>query len=479
MKIILALDQGTSSTKAVLFGENGKILGRSSVNNDIRYWEDGRVEQDPVQLVHAMQQTMAGVISQSPACRNNIAAIGISVQTGAFLLWEKETGIPLTPVIGWQDQRGEEIPDRLAVILKADPALHARAQNQEVLFGTMETWLIYNLTNRKCHATDITNADISGMYDAGSGNWNRSLLDHYHIPAQILPPIRKNDADYGIVEEGPAAGIPICGVIGDSSAALFGEGCWNRGDLKITYGTGVSVVYNLGSNKSPGAALAWDTRNGRMYIWEGTVPFAGAQIQKLIREGIVKTPEETAELASSLSDNQGIYLTSEAANGTFPKIPSALLARAVLESIAYQVADLKAEAEKTFNIRTSRIQADGGVSNNQFLMQFQSDLFGQPISRNCHPEISAYGAACVAAVHIGLWTREQIQNAARDTQLYTPRMPNRIRNKYITEWKNVTQPNQPDLKQELKYRGGGSPSVKPGPAPASGQKSPACKSMAE
>lgn len=439
MKIVLALDQGTSSTKAVLFGENGKILGRTAVDNEIRYWKDGRVEQDPVQLVSAMYQAITGVLNQSPGYRENISAMGISVQTGAFLLWEKKTGTPLTPVIGWQDQRGEEIPDRLSVILEADPFLDARARNHEVLFGTMETWLIYNLTNKKCHATDITNADISGMYEADQGNWNLALLDRYHIPPQILPPVWKNDADYGIVEEGPAAGIPICGVIGDSSAALFGEGCWNKGDLKITYGTGVSVVYNLGPQKYPHTATAWDTKNGRMYIWEGTVPFAGAWIQKLIREGIVKTPEETAELAVSLLDNEGLYLSPESANDTFPQLPPALLARAVLESIAYQVMDLKEDAEITFGIQTNRIQTDGGVSRNNFLMQFQSDLFRQQVLCNHHPEISAYGAACIAAVHTRMWTQEQILAAAQDTQLYTPQMPEHIRGKYLAEWRTIAK----------------------------------------
>lgn len=420
MKKVLALDQGTSSTRAVLYNHQGEVLAMSSAVNQIVYKSNGYVEQDPMQLLDAMERAARGALLKAGVSVKDILCMGISVQTGAFVLWEKDGGKPVCPVIGWQDGRGKEVPDRLESIFADHKTIYSEACIGKILFGTMETWLIWNLTGGIIHASDITNAEITTMYNRKAADWDREVLNRYHIPYEIFPEVFSNDGNFGIVSNGILEGIPITAVTGDSSAALFGERCWEKGDVKITYGTGVSVVLNMGEEAQDSrCAAAWEIQNRQILIKEATVYYAGVLLQKLVQDGIVKSVEETAELAVRATAGGG---------------KRAEKVREVLESIGYQVAEKIISLEREYHIPVKHIRADGGVSRNEFLMQFQADILQRSLTVNENAEMSSYGAACMAAIAAGVWGKETMEKHSTILRTYSPVMSVRERDNCLAEW---------------------------------------------
>lgn len=472
---ILAIDQGTSSTKAMLFDLKGAILGKGEKAHFVHNRENGYVEQDPEELFQAAVSAAMDAMGSYTA--GEVAALGLSAQTGAFLLWNKKTGKPLSPVISWQCRRGraylkslsagekqqfldivsdqaeeDGVPAKLAQVFKEDSGLLLAAREDNLLFGTMESWLLFGLSGGKSHKSDVTNACITRLFLEEENCWNTKGLEFLGVPAHIFPKVVDNDAYLGTVAIPGLEGIPIYGSMGDSAAAMFGEGCQKMGQSKITYGTGASWLIHLGEEPRHSSLndvfLGWRVGGRRHYVWEGTLPHVGSTVKWLGQLGVIENPAETEELAKELSDNGGVYFLPEVTvDGREQNIFLGMdfrtdrrhLARAVLESIAFRIRDMKKPLEEAGFKITGEIRADGGMAANDFLMQFQADILNCDITCNPHPDISAYGAFLLAALSSGMMTMEEITGLGHQSRSYRSSMPARQREKYLGEWEQAKE----------------------------------------
>lgn len=470
---ILAIDQGTSATKAMLFDCKGAILGKGEKTHCVHNRGNGYVEQDPEELFQAAVSAAMDAMGSYTA--GEVAALGLSVQTGAFLLWNRKTGKPLSPVISWQCRRGraylrdlsdrkkqqlldivggqveeDGVPAKLAQVFSEDPSLLTVAGEDNLLFGTMESWLLFRLSGGKLHKSDVTNACITRLYLEEENCWNTKELEFLGIPAHIFPEVVDNDGYLGTVVTPGLAGIPIYGSLGDSAAAMLGEGCQEMGQSKITYGTGASWLVHLGEEPRrrglKDVFLGWRIGGRNHYVWEGTLPHVGSTVQWLEQLGVVERPAETEVLAKALSHNEGVYFLPEVTvEGREQNIFLGMdfrtdrrhLARAVLESIAFRIRDMKESLENVGLKITGEIRADGGMAANDFLMQFQADILSCDITCNPHPDISAYGAFLLAALSSGMLTLEEIRGLDRQSRSYRPSMSSRHREKYFREWEQA------------------------------------------
>lgn len=471
----LAIDQGTSATKAILFDCQGTILGSGKKAYGVQNKGGGYVEQDPEELFSAaVQAAMDAMGNCSP---QEIVSLGLSVQTGAFLLWNKKTGKTLSPVISWQCKRGrvyldslspreierfqeivsnqleaDGVPEKLAQIFAERPDLRDVAKENNLLFGTMESWLLWRLTDGKCHKSDITNACITRLYLEKENRWNEEALEFLGIPSNIFPEVVDNDAYLGIVEFPDLAGIEIHGSMGDSAAAMFGECCWEQGQSKITYGTGASYLMHLGDGKEqfflPDVFLGWRIGGSCHYVWEGTLSHVGSSVEWIKQLGVISSPSETENLASSLTDNGGVHFLPEAVlNGIEQNLflgadfstDRRHLVRAVLESIAFRIWDMQRTLEMAGLKTTGEIRADGGMAVNSFLMQFQADILNQDIICNRHPDISAYGAFLMSAYGKGILSLEEIKKLRHENWSYHPMMSDEKRQRQLQGWERAKE----------------------------------------
>lgn len=456
-RYILALDQGTTSSRAIVFDRAGRVV--SSAQKEYRqiYPRPGWVEHDPLEIWASQSSTANEAISRADLPGDAIAAVGITNQRETTIVWDRETGKPVYNAIVWQDRRTSDECARLkregveAMVtektgLRLDPYFSAtklhwilenvpgarrRAEDGRLLFGTVDTWLLWQLSGRKAHLTDVTNASRTLLCNLRTGEWDDDLLKLFAIPRAMLPGIRSSSEIYGVVDRAFfPAGAPVAGMAGDQHAALFGQACFVPGMAKNTYGTGCFLLMNTGgqpvvSHNNLLTTVAWKIGGKTEYALEGSVFVGGAVVQWLRDEmKLVRDADEVNELAASVPDAGGLYLVPAFAGLGAPEwdpyarglaigitrgTQRAHFCRAALEAIAFQSADLIACMEKDSGLRLKELRVDGGASRSAPMIQFQADLLGTTVVRPKNIETTATGAAYLAGLAVGFWeSREQI-----------------------------------------------------------------------
>lgn len=485
---LLALDQGTTSSRCILFDRQGNVC--SQVNREFRqfYPNDGWVEQDPTEIWASQMGVAVEAMQKIGVTPEQIAAIGITNQRETVIVWEKETGKPIYPAIVWQCRRTAELCSELKkqgvekeiharTGLLADPYFSAtklawildhvsgareRAERGELRFGTVDSWLIWNLTKGKVHATDPSNAARTLLFNIHTMQWDEELLRLFRIPAAMLPKVRPSSGVFGMSDPSLfGKEIPIAGVAGDQQAALFGQCCFDAGDVKNTYGTGGFLLMNTGDvpvDSSQGllTTVGWKIGTETRYVLEGSVFMCGAIVQWL-RDGLklFDQASETENMAKSVTDTAGVYLVpafvglgapywDAYARGSIIGLTRAAkrehIVRAALEAMAYQTADVLNAMQKDvpFSIRSVRV--DGGASANNFLLAFQSDVLGIDILRPSCVETTALGAAYLAGLGVGYYSDlRQIRSDRKPEQKFSPTMSEVKREELLRGWHRAVE----------------------------------------
>ena len=466
-KCILALDQGTTSSRAILFNRRGQIEVIAQREFQQIYPKAGWVEHNPMEIWLSQYKVAQEVVISKDV--KNISALGITNQRETTIIWEKSSGKPIYNAIVWQDRRTADHTDKLKkdglgeivqkkTGLKLDPYFSAtkikwildniqgarkKAENNELAFGTVDSWLLWNLTNGKRHITDVTNASRTMIFNIHELCWDSDLLKIFDIPESILPNVVQSSEICGFSSKGIFnSEIPISGIAGDQHAALFGQNCIEQGMVKNTYGTGCFMLMNTGSKpiKSKNnllTTIAWKIDDKIEYALEGSV-FIGGAIVQWLRDGLglIKSPSEIEELATEVNDTDGVYIVPAFSGlgaphwdphakgiitGITRGVTSGHIARASLEAIAYQSHDLINAMENDSGIQLQRIQVDGGACSNNFLMQFQADISGAPVVRPKITETTALGAAYFAGLSTGFWAgQDQISEQWESEKVFKP-----------------------------------------------------------
>ena len=481
MKYILALDQGTTSSRAILFDQNQQIVALAQKEFPQIYPQEGWVEQDAMEIWASQYGVMMEVVAQSGVQPEDIAAIGITNQRETTILWDKTTGKPIYNAIVWQcrrtaslvddlKQQGLEahirqttglVPDayfsatKIKWILDKVEGAQEKAQRGEILFGTVDSWLLWRLTEGSVHATDVTNASRTMLFDINKLDWDRTLLSALDIPAAMLPQVLSSSQIYGSTKI-LGVDVPIAGIAGDQQAALFGQTCFEPGEAKNTYGTGCFLLMNTGdkpcfSKNGLITTIAVGLKDRVEYALEGSVFVGGAVIQWLRDEmRFIGSSQDAEYYASKVEDNGGVYLVPAFtglgapywdmyARGTIVGLTRGTrrehIIRAAQESIAYQVVDLVGAMEADTGITLSQLKADGGASRDQFLMQFQSDVLNRSVCRPVIRETTALGAAYLAGLGVGLWqNRDEIKTLWQRDTVFTPAMEDTKRQELLDRW---------------------------------------------
>ncbi len=469
MPFILALDQGTTSSRAIVFDSAGAIRAVAQREFTQIFPRAGWVEHDPREIWASQIGVAVEALGRAGLKPADIAAIGITNQRETAIVWDRETGEPIANAIVWQDRRTagrcEQIKadgveplvqrktgllvdayfsaTKVQWLLDHVPGARAGADAGRLAFGTVDSWLIWKLTGQSLHATDVTNASRTMLFDIHTLSWDEDLLRLFDIPAGVLPDVRSSSEVYGRVSPDLGlAGVSIAGVAGDQQAALFGQLCREPGMSKNTYGTGCFLLQNVGSTPRPSRRLvtsvAWSLGGQVTYALEGSVFIGGAVVQWL-RDGLglIRRAADVEGLAASESDNGGVYLVpafaglgaphwDPYARGTIVGITRGTtaghLARAALESIAYQVADLLDAMHEDTGIALTELRVDGGAATNDLLMQFQADLLGVPVVRPAVTETTALGAAYLAGLAVGFWSEDELGAHWRIERRFEPAM---------------------------------------------------------
>ena len=487
-KYIMALDQGTTSSRCILFNKQGKACSTAQKEFRQIFPKPGWVEHDPMDIWASQISVAAEAMSKIGAGAENIAAIGITNQRETTVVWEKETGKPVCNAIVWQCRRTAElvdelksegfdriirektglIPDayfsatKLKWILDHVRGARERAVRGELLFGTVDTWLIWNLTNRRVHVTDYTNASRTMLFDIHKLRWDDEILEKLEIPRQMLPEVRPSSEVYGYTEDCIlGGGIPIAGAAGYQQAALFGQCCFEPGEAKNTYGTGCFLLMNTGSkaveSKSGLLTTIAASADGNIrYALEGSVFVAGAAIQWLRDElRIIDTAAQSEEYCMAVKDTNGTYVVpaftglgapywDSYARGTILGLTRGTrrehLVRAVVESLAYQASDVIEAMEKDSGIHLKTLKVDGGACANDFLMQFQADILNVQVARPECIETTALGAAYLAGLSVGVWKNQEDVCANWALQrTFSPDMTQEYREELLEGWKKAVQ----------------------------------------
>lgn len=487
-KYILALDQGTTSSRAILFDKSGTICSSKQLEFTQIFPEPGLVEHDPMEIWLTQLTTAKLAMSSIGAQATDIAAIGITNQRETTVVWNKNTGIPIYNAIVWQDRRTSDMIDELkskgyakifkkktGLVLDAyfsgtklkwilDNVTNARklAENGELAFGTVDTWITWNLSNRRCHVTDESNASRTLLFNIHTGKWDEELLKILDIPANILPEIVPSSGEIGEASSGLFGDrIPITGIAGDQQAATFGNMCIKPGMVKNTYGTGCFLLKNTGENALESknnllTTTGWQINGKRNYCLEGSVFIGGAVVQ-WIRDGM-KFIEESSEietLATSVADNGGVYMVPAFAGlgaphwdqyarglviGITRGTTQAHMARAALESIAFQVSDVVNAMRSDSGIDLSALRVDGGACKNNFLMQFQADILNTIVERPTCLELTALGAAYLAGLAVGFWNSiEELEQVWQVERIFEPKMADSERKELLSNWQEAVK----------------------------------------
>ena len=480
-KYILALDQGTTSSRVILFDRDQNILGVSQKEFTQYYPHEGWVEHDAMEIWSSQYATMMEVVAQSGVAPEDIAGIGITNQRETTILWDKETGRPIANAIVWQCRRTAPIVDKLLAdglgdhikqttglvpdayfsatkikwLLDHVDGAREKAQRGEILFGTVDSWLVWKLTGGAAHVTDVTNASRTMLFDIHKLDWDDTLLDALEIPRAMLPKVCSSSEIYGYTEI-QGAKVPIAGIAGDQQAALFGQTCFQPGDAKNTYGTGCFLLMNTGEQPCESkngllTTIAIGLNGTVQYALEGSVFVGGAVIQWLRDELRFFTDSSDAEYyAQKVPDNGGVYLVPAFtglgapywdmyARGAIVGLTRGTkrehIIRAAQESIAYQVADLVAAMAADTGLPLNALKADGGASRDRFLMQFQADIMGREVRRPAIRETTALGAAYLAGLATGVWSgTDEIKRLWKCDNMFQPSMAPEDREQLLSGW---------------------------------------------
>ena len=501
-KYIMALDQGTTSSRAILFDKEGNVVATSQKEFTQFYPKVGWVEHNPMEIWGSQSGVMREVLETNSIRPEEVCAIGITNQRETTIVWEKSTGKPVYNAIVWQCRRTSEICDELkekgyeklikdktGLILDAyfsatkikwilDNVEGARekAENGELLFGTVDTWLIWNLTRGKVHVTDYTNAARTMLYNIKELKWDDEILEILDIPKSMLPDVKPSSYIYGHTDEGMLSGaqIPIAGCAGDQQAALFGQTCFEEGSAKNTYGTGCFMLMNTGENIVESkhgllTTIAWGVDGKVEYALEGSIFIGGASIQWLRDELRVLYDAKQSEFyANSVKDTNGVYVVPAFAGlgapywdmyargaimGLTRGANRAHLVRATLESIAYQVKDVLNAMQEDSGLKLKDLRVDGGASSNNFLMQFQSDILDVNIDRPKVVETTALGAAYLAGLAVEFYNnRDEIKKSWIIDREFIPNMSDDKRNLLYKGWKKAVSRSLLWAKEDEEFR---------------------------
>ena len=486
---VLALDQGTTGSTALVFSRDGAVLARAYAELGQRYPQPGWVEHDPEEIWTTTLAVAGHALAAAGVGSGDLAAIGITNQRETTIVWDRATGVPVYPAIVWQSRQTAALCEQLKAagherlirertglvvdayfsgtkirwILDAVPGARARAENGELAFGTVDTWLLWRLSGGRVHATDPTNASRTLLYDIHRRCWDGDLLRILDVPAALLPEVRPSAGVFGhtAAAGGVPAGVPIAGVAGDQQAALFGQGCWQPGMAKNTYGTGCFVMMALGDRDPISASgllttAACNRTGGPAYALEGSIFIAGAAVQWLRDElGLIATAAESESVARSVPDTGGVYVVPAFAGlgapywdmdargaviGLTRGSGRAHLVRATLESIAYQTRDVIDVMNRDSGVPIRELRVDGGAAANDFLMQFQADLLGVPVERPALLDTTAAGAAFLAGLAVGFWrSPDEVASVRRRERLFLPRMDETERERLYAGWLNAVE----------------------------------------
>ena len=485
MKYILSIDQGTTSTRAIIFDHESNILAMASEEIMQTYPKPGWVEHNPNQIWVSVLAVMARVLLEAKLKPQDIHAIGITNQRETTIVWDRETGQPIYNAIVWQSRQTSDICDELNQkgyqdlfkqktgllidayfsgtkikwILDHIPGARVKAQKGKLMFGTIDTWLVYKLSGEKIHLTDYTNASRTLLYNIHDLKWDEELCQILDIPMSMLPEVHSSSEVYGYTAPHHFFGkkVPISGIAGDQQAALFGQNCFDEGMVKNTYGTGCFMLMNTGnkpiiSEHGLLTTIAWGINNEITYALEGSVFVAGSSVQWL-RDGIklIESASETEALATSLSSNEGVYMVpafvglgtpywdSDARGALFGLTRGTSkehITRAILESICYQSMDVLRAMEEDTKLPITTFKVDGGATVNHFLMQFQSDILNLKVEQPKILETTALGAAYLAGLSTGYWkSKDEIRASWKLAKAYEPSMDQKTRELYIKGWK--------------------------------------------
>ena len=485
-KYILTLDEGTTSARAVLFDKGGNSVSAAQREFKQIYPQPGFVEHDPVEIFSVQYAAVTEAITAIGASAEEIAAVGVTNQRETTIIWDKNTGEPIYNAIVWQCRRTSEMCDRLRAdgleeyirkttglridayfsatkikwMLDNVPGARDRAENGELLFGTVDTWLIWKLSGGKIHVTDRTNAARTMLYDIHALGWDKKLLEILQIPACMLPEVRSSSEIYGNVNI-LGAEIPVSGIAGDQQAALFGQKCFCEGDIKNTYGTGCFLLMNTGNTAFESkngliTTIAADAGDNICYALEGSVFVGGAVIQWLRDElGLIASAAESEKAALSVPDSAGVYIVPAFAGlgapywdmyarGTICGLTRGSgknhIIRACLEAIAYQTNDLITALKADTGLPINHIRADGGAAANNFLMQFQADISDVGVIRPAQTEATAAGAAYLAGLAVGFWKNKNEILRLPDKQTeFKPAITAKRRETLTDGWKRAVR----------------------------------------
>ena len=483
-KFIISLDEGTTSCRALVIDRQGKIISTSQKEFTQIYPEKGWVEHDAEEIFSCQLEMMKNVIAENSIEYDDVSAVGITNQRETTVVWDKKTGRPVYNAIVWQCRRTASICDqyknyaeliqsktglvldayfsatKIKWILDNVEGVRERAEKGDLLFGTIDSWLIWKLTAGKVHVTDFSNASRTMLFNIHTLEWDSEILDLLSIPRSMLPEVKMSSEVYGVTDPSVAGGmIKIAGIAGDQQSALFGQMCLEKGEVKNTYGTGCFMLMNTGEKpvKSENGLLttiAWGIDGRITYALEGSVFMGGAVIQWLRDElGLIKTASETEALAESVESTDGVYLVSAfqglgtpywdmdargAVLGLTRGSGKAHIVRAALESIAFRSLDVVAVMEKDSGINLTGMKVDGGASLNNFLMQFQCDVIDREVIRPVSIETTAMGAAFLAGLASGFWQNiDELKSVWKKDRSFVPAMKQDERDRLYSGWKKA------------------------------------------
>jgi glycerol kinase len=483
---VLALDQGTTSSRALLFDHGGRVCGAAQQEFPQLLPSPGHVEHNPEAIWQSQVEVARQALAAAQIAPEQLAAVGITNQRETTIVWERASGRPVANAIVWQSRITADIcqqlqaqgasklirsktglvldpyfsGSKLKYLLDTLPGLRSRAERGEVLFGTVDSFLIWRLTGGKCHVTDYSNASRTLLFNIHTLQWDDELLRLFGVPPAMLPEVRPSSQVYGEIDtQWLGAPVPLAGCAGDQQAATFGQACFAAGSAKNTYGTGCFLLLNTGAQPVASAhglltTIGWGVDGTVTYCLEGSVFIAGAVVQWL-RDGLklVRTAAEVEDLAGRVSDTEGVYVVPAfvglgapywdphargAVLGITRGTTSAHLARAALESMAYQTFDLVEAMQQDAGRPLQVLKVDGGASNNNLLMQFVADILGVPVRRPAVAETTALGAAYLAGLAVGFWqgTEDVQRNWALDRE-FQPSMPPEARLRRISGWREA------------------------------------------
>ncbi|AEF16533.1 Glycerol kinase [Thermoanaerobacterium xylanolyticum LX-11] len=487
-KYIMALDQGTTSSRAIIFDHSGNIV--ASLNKEFTqiYPNPGWVEHDPMEILDSQIEVAKAVLEKTGIKAEDIAAIGITNQRETTVVWDKNTGKPVYNAIVWQCRRTAPICDeiknsgfdkeilkktglvvdayfsgtKIKWILDNVEGAREKAENGDLYFGNIDSWLIWNLTGGKAHVTDYSNASRTMLFNIYELKWDKDILEYLDIPESMLPDVKPSSYVYGYTDKSIfGVEIPIAGCAGDQQAALFGQTCYDKGMAKNTYGTGCFMLMNTGERAVPSkngllTTIAWGIDDKVEYALEGSIFIAGAAIQWLRDElKIIDNSPQSEEYAQRVSDTNGVYVVPAfvglgapywdmyargAILGLTRGVKREHIIRATLESLAYQTRDVLEAMQDDSGIKLSALKVDGGASANNFLMQFQADILGVPVDRPTVIETTALGASYLAGIATGFWSgREEVAKNWGVDRHFEPNMNDETREKLYAGWKKAVE----------------------------------------